>query len=203
MANVNAIAKRNTIVFIAGSPSHPSRSLAVLEYAKTFLASEGLQLDLITVRDFPPEDLVLAKFDSPAIQQAKTLVEQANGVIIATPIYKASYSGVLKAFLDLLSPSALSGKVVLPIATGGTLAHLLAIEYALKPVIAALGARYVLGGVYLLDTQIQVNDGSVQLETEIDQRLKASLHELVEAIQSVSSPEFSVSKQPSVLAPLK
>jgi FMN reductase len=70
-------------------------------------------------------------------------------------------------------------------------------------VIAALGGRYVLGGVYLLDTQIQVNDGSVQLETEIDQRLKASLHELVEAIQSVSSPEFSVSKQPSVLAPLK
>ncbi len=46
MANVNAIAKRNTIVSIAGSPSHPSRSLAVLEYAKTFLASEGLQLDL-------------------------------------------------------------------------------------------------------------------------------------------------------------
>src|SRR4028118_35318 len=195
MANVNAIARRNPIVSIAGSPSHPSRSLAVLEYAKTFLASEGLQLDLITVRDFPPEDLVLAKFDSPAIQQAKTLVEQANGVFIATPIYKASYSGLLKAFLDLLSPSALSGKVVLPIATGGTLAHLLAIDYALKPVIATLGARYVLGGVYLLDTQIQTNpDGSVHLEAEIEQRLKASLYDFVDGIQQVKNHQFAQSK---------
>jgi FMN reductase len=176
------------VVAIAGSPSHPSRTSAVLKYAESILESEGLQSDLLVVRDLPAEDLLFANFESPALNKAKALVEQASGVIIATPIYKASYTGILKAFLDLLPSGAFSGKVILPIATGGTLGHLLAIDYALKPVIATLGARYVLGGVYLLDSQIQVNDGSVQLEAEIEQRLKVSLHEFAEAIRLISLP---------------
>ncbi|MBW4547360.1 MAG: NADPH-dependent FMN reductase [Symplocastrum torsivum CPER-KK1] len=192
------------IIAIAGSPSHPSRSSAVLEYAKTVLASEGLPIDLITVRDLPAEDLLFANFDSVAIRKAQALVEKADGVIIATPVYKASYTGVLKSFLDLLPPGAFSGKVILPIATGGTLAHLLAIDYALKPVIATLGARYVLGGVYLLDTQIQTNpDGSVHLEAEIEQRLKASLYDFVDGIQQVKNHQLAQSKKEPALAPLE
>ncbi len=191
------------VVAIAGSPSHPSRTSAVLEYAKTVLTSEGLQTDLIAVRDLPPEDLLFAKFDSPAIKEAQAKVEQASGVIIATPIYKASYTGVLKAFLDLLAPGALSGKVILPIATGGTIAHLLAVDYALKPVIATLGARFVLGGVYLLDTQIQVNGSGVQLETEIEERLKASLYEFAKGIQQINSYQVAQSTNEPVLAPLE
>ncbi len=191
------------VVAIAGSPSHPSRTSAVLEYAKTVLTSEGLQTDLIAVRDLPPEDLLFAKFDSPAIKEAQAKVEQASGVIIATPIYKASYTGVLKAFLDLLAPGALSGKVVLPIATGGTIAHLLAVDYALKPVIATLGARFVLGGVYLLDTQIQVNGSGVQLETEIEERLNASLYEFAKGIQQINSYQVAQSTNEPVLAPLE
>jgi FMN reductase len=103
------------VVAIAGSPSHPSRTSAVLEYAQSILTSEGLISDLIVVRDFPPEDLVFAQYKSPAIAEAKTAIEQASGIIIATPVYKASYTGVLKAFLDLLPPGAFSGKVILPI----------------------------------------------------------------------------------------
>lgn len=184
------------VVAIAGSPSHPSRTSAVLKYAESILESEGLKSDLLVVRDLPAEDLLFANFESPALNKAKALVEQASGVIIATPIYKASYTGILKAFLDLLPSGAFSGKVILPIATGGTLGHLLAIDYALKPVIATLGARYVLGGVYLLDSQIQVNDGSVQLEAEIEQRLKVSLHEFAEAIRLVSLP-LAVAQSPN------
>ena len=191
------------VVAIAGSPSHPSRTSAVLDYAKTVLASEDLQTDLIVVRNFAAEDLLFAKFDSPAIKDAQAKVEQASGVIIATPVYKASYTGVLKAFLDLLSPGALSGKVVLPIATGGTLAHLLAINYALKPLIATLGARFVLGGVYLLDTQIQVNGTDVQLEAEIEERLNASLQEFVQGIQQINSYRVAQSTNEPVLAPLE
>jgi FMN reductase len=191
------------VVAIAGSPSHPSRTSAVLKYAKTVLASEDLQTDLIVVRHFPAEDLLFAKFDSPAIKEAQAKLEQASGVIIATPVYKASYTGVLKAFLDLLSPGTLSGKVVLPIATGGTLAHLLAIDYALKPLIATLGARFVLGGVYLLDTQIQVNRTDVKLESEIEERLNASLQEFVQAIQQINSYHVAQSTSEPVLAPLE
>jgi FMN reductase len=60
--------------------------------------------------------------------------------------------------LDLLPQKSLAGKVILPIATGGTLGHLLAINYALKPVLSELGASQILAGVYVLDTQIQSYD---------------------------------------------
>lgn len=191
------------LVAIAGSPSHPSRTSAVLDYAIRGLGAKGLQTDLIAVRHLPPEDLLFAKFDSPAIKEAQAKVEQADGVVIATPIYKAAYTGVLKAFLDLLPPGAFSGKVILPIATGGTIAHLLAIDYALKPLIATLGARYVLGGVYLLDTQIQVNGESVQLDPEIEERLNASLDELAVGIQQVTLHQVDHAKTEPVLAPLE
>ncbi len=68
----------------------------------------------------PPEDLVYARFDSPAVQNTARLLEKAEGVIIATPVYKASYAGLLKAYLDLLPEDVLSGKAVWPIAAGGT-----------------------------------------------------------------------------------
>lgn len=176
------------ILAITGSPSHPSRTHGLVEYANTLLRQEGLHTDTLSVRDFPAEVLIYGQYDSPALEQPKALLAQADGVIIATPIYKAAYTGLLKAFLDLLPQEALRGKVVLPIATGGTLAHLLAIDYALKPVLSELKARHLLGGVYAVDKQIQLqSDGSVQVDDDIDQRLKHSLHDLVEAVNSRQS----------------
>lgn len=180
------------ILAIAGSPSHPSRTYSLLEYATQLIQSQGFHSDIISVRDFPAEDLVFGRYDSPALDSVKALLEKADGVIISTPIYKAAYTGVLKAFLDLLPQKALQGKVVLPIATGGTIAHLLAIDYALKPVLSELGARHLLGGVYAVDKQIQRNEnGSIQLDEEIDQRLKHSLRDFVEAINQAVSKELA------------
>jgi FMN reductase len=177
------------IVAIAGSPSHPSRTYGIVEYAKTLLQPESFHTDIVLVRDFPAEDLVFGRYNSPAIEQVVKLLEKADGVIISTPIYKAAYTGVLKAFLDLLPQDCLRNKVVLTIATGGTIAHLLTINYALKPVLCALGAQHMLAGVYAVDKQIQwQNDGSIHLDDELDQRLKSSLQELVKAINH-SQPE--------------
>lgn len=171
------------ILAVSGSPSHPSRTHGLLEYAAKILQPENFHTDIISVRDIPPEVLAYGRYDSPDLEEPKALLERANGVIIATPVYKAAYTGVLKAFLDLLPQRALSGKVVLPIATGGTLAHLLSIDYALKPVLSELKARYILGGVYAVDKQIQVQpDGSLQLDEEIDQRLKEALQEFAETV---------------------
>ncbi len=179
------------VLAIAGSPTHPSRTYALLEYASQLLQQDGFQVDLLSVRDLPAEDLVFGRYDSPALTQPKALLEQADGVLIATPIYKAAYTGLLKSFLDLLPQKALLGKVILPIATGGTIAHLLAIDYALKPVLSELGARHLLGGVYAVDKQIQrQEDGTVQLEPEIEERLKHSLHDLAAAVnRSQSTPQ--------------
>jgi FMN reductase len=178
------------VVAIAGSPSHPSRSYAVLDYARRTVEREGLGTSIINVRDLPPEDLIYGKFNSPYLKEANDLVVQANGVIIATPVYKAAYTGVLKAYLDLLPQNGLAGKIVLPIVTGGTIAHLLAIDYALKPVLSALGARHILAGLFVLDTQIKhYDETSVQLEEEIEQRLQSQLQEFVSALQGVK-PEL-------------
>ena len=173
------------ILAIAGSPSHPSRTYGILQYTAKLLEAEDLHVDIISARDLPAEDLVYGRYDSPALEQPKALLAKADGVIISTPIYKAAYTGVLKAFLDLLPQKSLAGKVVLPIATGGTIAHLLAIEYSLKPVLSELGARHILPTVYAVDKQLErLPDGSVQPDEEIDQRLKEVLKEFVKAVQS-------------------
>src|SRR5579883_1164216 len=104
------------VITIACSPSRSAKSSAILNYAQHLLHRRGAHTSAIVARDLPPEDLVYARLDSPAIQAANLLLDQADGVIIATPIYKASYAGVLKAFLDLLPQNALRGKSVLPIA---------------------------------------------------------------------------------------
>ena len=140
------------IVALAGSPSANSRSTALLRHV---LASfpEAVPRSEIVLRDLPPAALVRADFDDPAIRRAREQVAAARLVVIATPIYKASYSGLLKSFLDLLPQDALRGKTVLALGTGGSTAHLLALDYALKPVLAALGARHILDTVYAVDAQ--------------------------------------------------
>ena len=94
------------ILGIVGSPSHPSRTYGLVEYAAKILSQQGFTVDIISARDIPAEDLVFGRYDSPALEKPKALLEKADGVIIATPIYKAAYTGVLKAFLDLLPQKA-------------------------------------------------------------------------------------------------
>ncbi|WNQ12839.1 NADPH-dependent FMN reductase [Paenibacillus aurantius] len=165
------------VILISGSPSISSRTTGVLDYAERLVREAGHTAQWIHVRELPAEDLLHAKFDSPAILEANRLVEEADAVILATPVYKASYTGVLKAFLDLLPQKGLAGKIVLPLAVGGTIAHLLAIDYALKPVLSALGSPTLLGGVFLLDSQIQRTEDGFELNGEIAARLKEALSE--------------------------
>ncbi len=173
------------ILAISGSPSHPSRTHGLLEYATQIVSQQGLETNIISVRDLPAEDLVYGRYNSPTLEQPKSLIEQATGIIIATPIYKAAYTGLLKSFLDLLPQKALTGKILLPLATGGTIAHLLSIEYALKPVLGELGARHILSTVYAVDKQILIQgDGSLQLDEELEQRLQDVVKNFVQAVNN-------------------
>lgn len=143
-----------SIVSISGSPSQRSRSAWLLQLAQSRLTDDENVARFIAVRDLPAGALLAADAGAPPIRAAIDAIAQAELVIVATPIYKAAYSGLLKAFLDLLPQDALRGKTVLPLATGGSLAHLLALDYALKPVLAALGARDILDGVFATDAQL-------------------------------------------------
>jgi SsuE family FMN reductase len=183
------------VITIAGSPSASSRSTAVLEHARATLEQRGLRTRALSVRDLPAEDLIYGRVDSPAILQAGGLLRQARGLVIATPIYKAAYSGVLKAFLDLLPQTALAGKLVLPIATGGSPGHLLAIDYALRPVLAALGAQHVLQGVFITDSQIGQADGRVQLDPEVGVRLDGAVRAFADLLAPFAAPANGLGKR--------
>jgi FMN reductase len=173
------------IAIITGSPSESSRLNGLTNFVGKKLEEAGFDVEWIHVRLLPPEDLMYTRWDSPAIQNANRIVEQADGVVVATPIYKASYTGVLKAFLDLIPQKGLEGKTVLPLAIGGSIAHLLAIDYALKPVLSALGAWNILQGVYAVDTQVQRNEQTqFTLAEEIEERLNKSVAQLTSELKS-------------------
>lgn len=142
------------IVSLSGSPSSRSRSRWLLQLAQTRLEGHASTSSVIAVRELPGAALLDADTRAEPIRRALDHIVRADLLLVATPIYKAAYSGLLKLFLDLLPPDALRGKTVLPLVTGGSLAHFLAIDYALKPVLAALGARDILDGVYATDAQL-------------------------------------------------
>jgi FMN reductase len=72
----------------------------------------------------------------------------ADGLIVVTPIFSASYNGLFKLFFDALEDGVLSGKPVLAGATGGTGRHSLALEHAVRPLFAYLRAVVVPTAVF-------------------------------------------------------
>ena len=145
-----------SILLIAGSPSERSRSAALLEAVGQRLSGRGLDVERLRIRDLSPQALLLADVAHRSVSQAIDQVDRARAIVVGTPVYKAAYSGFLKVFLDLLPQSALKGKLVLPLATGGSPHHMLALDYALRPVLQSLGPRHILPGIYASDAQSTV-----------------------------------------------
>ncbi|MEU9735653.1 FMN reductase [Streptomyces sp. NPDC048002] len=87
-------------------------------------------------------------FAGPKLAAAQRAVTEADGLVVVTPVFSASYSGLFKSFFDVLDKDALAGKPVLLAATGGTARHSLVLEHALRPLFAYLRAVAVPTGVY-------------------------------------------------------
>jgi FMN reductase len=169
-----------SVLLIAGSPSERSRTAALLEGAGARLEARGVQVDRLKVRSLSPQALLLADFGHPSIIEAQKRVADANVLVIATPVYKAAYSGILKVFLDVLPQTALKGKTVLPLATGGSPHHMLALDYALRPVLQSLGAKHILPGIYATDGQVALlPERGYQIEPEVGQRLDEAVDTLI------------------------
>lgn len=117
-----------SVLLISGSPSQTSSGARLLHHIGDRLAAHGHQCSRLQVRDLPPAALLHADVLDPAIVRALAQVAAADAIVIATPIYQASFAGGLKCFLDLLPQAGLDGKLVLPVATGGSQSHLLALD---------------------------------------------------------------------------
>lgn len=171
------------IAVLSGSPAADSRTLSFAAAVGERLEAEALDVRLIDLRALPAADVLHGTAGSAAVRAALGTVARAHGVVVSTPVHHAAYSGILKAFLDLLPRSAFAGKVVLPLAVGGSPAHVLAIDYALRPVLVSMGA-HVTRGHFLLCTEMEhAADGRTCLQWEAERRLDAVVREFVHALR--------------------
>ncbi len=159
---------------ISGSPSATSKSRELVERALSQFAACGVETALIDLAALPADGL-LGRGASPEVEAALRQVAAARIVVAGTPIYRATYSGLLKVFFDLLPQDSLAGKVGVPIAIGHGLAHSLALDHGLRPLFASLGAVVVANGTYGTSEQFRngapVADLLAQLERSVSEAL--------------------------------
>jgi len=176
-----------SVILLGGSPAPHSSSSRLLQHIGERLALHGQRPVRIEVRDLSAGALLALDTDEPSIARALAQVRQADAIVVATPVYKAAYSGLLKAFLDLLPQDGLAGKLVLPLATGGSQSHMLALDYALRPVLASMAARFILPSIYATSDQLGRGlDGSLSLAAPIAVRVTQGVEQLVSELRLVA-----------------
>ncbi|HSV46641.1 MAG TPA: NADPH-dependent FMN reductase [Ramlibacter sp.] len=182
-----------SILLLAGSPSERSRSAALLDVVSQRLRGRGATIERLHIRDLSPQALLLGDAGHRTVAAAIDQVARAGAIVVATPVYKAAYSGVLKVFLDLLPQTAFKGKAVLPLATGGSPNHMLALDYALRPVLQSLSARHILPGVYATDSQVTLTpEGAHHIGAEVTARLDEAIAALwADGVRTPVTPGFA------------
>jgi FMN reductase len=140
-------------VGISGSPSTRSRSRSLLDHALGRLRERGLEAALVDLAELDA-DALLGRRPDAEVQRALTLVERARIIVASTPVYRATYTGLLKVFFDLFPQRALEGKVALGIATGAASEHRIVIDQGMRPLFASVNAE-VVPGVYATDKELE------------------------------------------------
>ncbi|GAA2728697.1 NAD(P)H-dependent oxidoreductase [Actinocorallia aurantiaca] len=169
------------VAAVIGGPV-PGPTAHVVEHVAERLELKGHTTVRISPAEMPPAALLGADSSDPQIRSALEILEQADGVVVATPIFQSAYSGLLKTFLDLLPPGALAGKTALPIANGGSRGHLLTVDYTLRPVLTAAGCSQVGNGAFVLDTDIVLHSCGVGLKGESEVRVAAVCREFAHSL---------------------
>jgi FMN reductase len=178
----------STAVGLAGSLTTPSRSTALVRYVLGVLAERGWSTQLIELAHLSAEGLLARQRDS-GVEDALVQASRAEVLVIGTPIYRATYTGQLKAFFDLMQRDALASCVVGLIATGGIPQHALAIDHGLRPLVASLNGLSAARGVYVTDAELGAFPGA-PLPTELEEPLKALADELeARAATRLPAPE--------------
>jgi FMN reductase len=135
-------------VVVVGNPKPRSRTLQASRWLAQALTGRtpDRELDLIEF------GATLLDWGSAEVAAAVAAVEKAELVVVASPTYKGSYTGLLKLFLDRFAAGSLGEVTSIPLMLGGDLRHSLAPEVFLKPVLAELGASTPTRGLFLIDS---------------------------------------------------
>lgn len=144
-----------SVAVVAGNPKPASRTLDAAIRVATRLggAPPEVVIDVIELGGG------LLRWGDPAVTEAISAVQGSPAVVVASPTYKASFTGVLKLFLDQFGAGGLTGVVAFPLMLGGAWQHALAPEVFLKPVLVELGATCPVRGLYLLDSDYESPPG--------------------------------------------
>jgi FMN reductase len=142
------------LVAVNGSPSDTSKTHAVAA-AAVELAGGG---SVINVGDLDADALVL-RGQHPSVTDALALVAGAQPLVLVTPVYRATYSGLLKLILDQLPTEAFEGMAVILAATGASPAHFLSIDTGFRALVASLGGWSVPTVIYATGADF-AEDGS-------------------------------------------
>ena len=162
------------LVGIAGSPAAPSRSRALVVRALSHLGALGADTALIDLAQLSADALLVRRKDA-GVDDAIGQAIAADALVLGTPVYRATYSGQLKAFFDLLPQDALRGRVIGLIVTGHGDAHALAADTGLRPLVASLRGLTAARSIY-------ATNASFPDQTSIPASLDADLRALAEEL---------------------
>jgi FMN reductase len=145
----------NAVGVVVGNPKPRSRTLNVAEAVAIAAAgATGLadaERTTVDLADLGPH---LFDWSSADVRAAVDAIRSCTLAVVASPTYKASYTGLLKAFLDWFSTTDLDGVTVVPVMVGAGLQHALAVEVHLRPALVELGATLPTRGLYVTEDQL-------------------------------------------------
>ncbi|MDM7831322.1 NAD(P)H-dependent oxidoreductase [Cellulomonas edaphi] len=170
------------VIALSGNPRAGSRTTAAATAVADRLAASVLDGEAVRTIDLSALAGEIFAAEHPAADEALAALRSARLLVVATPVYKASYTGLLKAFLDLYGPNGLAGVVAVPLVVSGNPAHALAGEVHLRPLLVELGAVVPTRSITVLDSQL------AQLDEALDGWLAGgALESLTAALQPVAA----------------
>jgi FMN reductase len=149
------------IAVVVGNPKPASRTLNVATTVADVLAAELALNPGHLVVDLAEYASDLFDWGAPRLTELTAQVASAGLIIAASPTYKATYTGMLKAFFDRYGSNGLAGSVAVPLMTGGAPIHALAVEVHLRPLLVELGAAVPSRGLYVTEPEFGELTGPV------------------------------------------
>ncbi|PPU74179.1 FMN reductase [Xanthomonas melonis] len=142
------------IVAVSGGMQRPSRTVALAEHLLDLIADRvPCERHLVELGALAPQFAgALRRSQLPVMLELELArVEQADVLVVATPVYRGSFTGLFKHFFDFIHQDALIDTPVLLAATGGSERHALVIDHQLRPLFSFFQARTLPLGVYATD----------------------------------------------------
>lgn len=135
------------VSIVVGNPKANSRTRQVAEDAVRAVYGDGAEVSVVELADYAA---ALFDWGSEEVTEVTANVGKSDVIVIASPTYKATYTGLLKAFLDRYGAGELADSTALLIMTGGDLTHALAADHTLRPLMVELGAAMPTKAFYAL-----------------------------------------------------